>query len=339
MAYDPSNYPNCCVSAARQSPNAWINRGLLFLGLFALTCCCGALVQRWFSGHPISLYLPGSSPNQPARANEPARSNSPVLAQESRPQAKLREAIAELDSHQWVSAKIHLQFDLYQQQLIGNGVYRQGPPESHWMLMDLNISLGKASWVLQQRCDGNSHWDCYMAGTTRSITRVDLKRLNEVRDDGPGSNAKPPLLGMGGLSKLLVGLDRAFEFNSIKTGALRKRPMYQLRGEWRKEILMKWLPAQKDAIASGQAIDLSKLPPSLPDHVLVFLGREDLFPYRIEYGRDDRKAPDGSHTLVGMDFDEVTFDVRIDAGEFIFEPGDTRVVDQTDNYLPRADKP
>src|SRR5258708_32344674 len=74
-----------------------------------------------------------------------------AIAAESPAQKLLRDARTALDSHRSVSAKIHQQIDLYGQQLIGNGVYRQGPPESQWMLLDLKIKVGADDWIVQER--------------------------------------------------------------------------------------------------------------------------------------------------------------------------------------------
>jgi hypothetical protein len=265
-------------------------------------------------------------------------------AQEYTGQALMREARTVLERHQWVSAKLHHQIDLYQQQLIGNGVYRQGPPKTHWMSLDLKLIVGNQTTIIQQRCDGDSRWQCRSVDDRRvSVTRVDLTRLQQSADDWDRDvwqaiDRGAPELGQGGLPKLLAALDKAFEFRAVakeKTKLLRlpELPMYKIRGQWRADRQAKWLPGQKDAIASGLPVDLTKLPPPIPDHVLVFLGRDDLFPYRIEYGRDDPKAPERSRTLVAIDLDEVVFDVPIDSGEFTFDPGDAPVVDQTELYI------
>ena len=208
------------------------------------------------------------------------------------------------------------------------------------MLLDLKLKMGHQNWIVQERCDGDTHWQCHTVGETRvDVTRVDLTRLRkaghdgQAGDDGQAANGRAPRLGLGGLPKLLGALDQAFEFKTLANATRARQPVYALRGEWRADRLAKWLPEQKDAIVAGRPVDLRKLPPPIPDHVFVLLGRDDLFPYRIEYGRDDPKAPGGSRTMVAINLDEVVFDEPVDASEFVFEPGDAPVLDRTEMHL------
>ncbi|HUY33100.1 MAG TPA: hypothetical protein VMV69_09985 [Pirellulales bacterium] len=261
-------------------------------------------------------------------------------AEESAAHKLLRDARTALDSHQWVSAKIHQQIDLYEQQLIGNGTYRQGPPESHWMLLDLKVKMGGTNWFVQERCDGESHWQIRTQGATRTeLSRIDITRLRKARDDWQAAHGNAPHLGLGGLPKLLGALDQAFEFKTVSNATLARQPVYALRGQWRPERLAKWLPEQKDAIVAGRPVDLRQLPPPIPDHVFVLLGRDDLFPYRIEYGRDDSPIAGKSRILVAMNLDEVAFDEPVEAREFMFDPGAAPVIDLTEIYLQKLALP
>jgi len=261
-----------------------------------------------------------------------------AIAAESPAQKLLRDARTALDSHRSVTAKIHQQIDLYGQQLIGNGVYRQGPPASHWMLLDLKFKAGVEDWIVQERCDGETHWRCHAVGKVRTeLTRVDITRLRSARDDWQAAHGDASLLGLGGLPKLLGALDQAFEFKTIAKATRERQPVYALRGEWRPERLAKWLPDQSGAIAAGRPVDLSKLPQPIPDHVYVLLGRDDLFPCRIEYVRDAPSATGGSRTLVAMNFDPVVFDEPVEASEFVFDPGPWPVIDNTEVYLKQLE--
>jgi hypothetical protein len=261
---------------------------------------------------------------------------SAAFGDESQGQMRLRQACDALERHESVFAKMHLEIDLFDQQLIGHGVYRQGPPETDWMSLDLQLQMGNQQSVVQQRCDGDSFWRCDSVDNIRvGLSRVDMARLRNARDDGRASTGAVPQLGLGGLPRLLNSLDQAFEFSKETSQVRGEQRVYALRGQWRAEWLAKWVPEQKAAIAAGKPVDLGKLPAPLPDHVVVRLGVDDLFPYRIEYGREDPKAPTRPHTLVAMEFEGVVFDGPVERGEFVFEPGSTPVVDETDLYLLR----
>jgi hypothetical protein len=154
---------------------------------------------------------------------------------------------------------------------------------------------------------------------------------------------KPPeqggldgLAGAGGLSRLLRGLDAAFRFEVLGQTTLLGMPVWKLRGQWRPERLAKLLPAEKKAIREGRGVDLAALPAHLPECVLLFLGTQDLFPYRFEYRRSEPKEgedADASRAIVTMQLLKVNVNVPIDPAQFDYRPGDIKPDDETDQYL------
>jgi hypothetical protein len=112
--------------------------------------------------------------------------------------------------------------------------------------------------------------------------------------------------------------------------------VHALRGQWKAEHLARWLPDQRARIEEGKPALLDKLPPALPDHVVLLLGRDDLFPYRIEYRRTATEATEAGETdpiLVAIDLYDVRFDQPLDERLFEFEPGPMPWTDETDRYL------
>ena len=98
------------------------------------------------------------------------------------------------------------------------------------------------------------------------------------------------------------------------------------------------LPEQKDAIEKHKSIDLEKLPPQLPDQIVLFLGRDDLFPYRIAYCRHACKkqwltASTDPKTLMAIEFFDVNFNARQDPTRFVYQPGNLHVVDRTEEFI------
>ena len=168
------------------------------------------------------------------------------------------------------------------------------------------------------------------------LGRVDVQRvLAAGRAGGPGRCAVAAL-GIGGLPKLFDAMNQAFRFTEVRRATLEKQPMYRLRGEWTPGRLAHWLPEQKQAIEGGGGVDLTKLPPPIPDHVLIYVGADDFFPRRIEYRRTDYKAPagdDAAQKLVLLSFSKVEFDEPVDRRSFIYEPGPLPVADETDLYI------
>ena len=151
------------------------------------------------------------------------------------------------------------------------------------------------------------------------------------------------LPGLGGLPKLLRGLDANFLFTTAERGRYAETPttqraMWRLQGGWQPAQLPRLLPKQAAAIAEGKPADLRQLPRYLPDRVVLFLGFDDLFPYRIEYRRavdkkGDSAAADKGRLLVSIDLDEVTLNAGIDRTRFVYNPGSGEPVDQTGAFL------
>jgi hypothetical protein len=145
------------------------------------------------------------------------------------------------------------------------------------------------------------------------------------------------LPGLGGLPRLLRGLDAAFDFTAAEAGTWgrQKRAVWRLEGTWKRDRLAWMLPAQKAAMEAGKAPDLSKLPEHLPDRVVLYLGQDDMFPYRVEYHR--RKADEDEDTparpLVVMELYDVALNVPISRSHFTYSPGNAEFTDQTEAYI------
>ena len=142
------------------------------------------------------------------------------------------------------------------------------------------------------------------------------------------------LPGLGGLSQVLRGLNRSFDFTTAEPGRLgqQPRPVWRLVGRWKPERLVKILPDQEKAVRQGRA-DLSRLPEHVPDRVVLMLGQEDEFPYRIEYRRN---GPQHDRALVTMEFFRVHSPNPADIDHdrlFTYNPGDLEYSDRTRSLL------
>ncbi len=171
------------------------------------------------------------------------------------------------------------------------------------------------------------------------LSRIDVVRVAKAlqkAEHGPGSATEGVLLGLGGLPKLVRGFRAAFDFDSAERGHFDGRGVWRIRGQWKPDRLAKMLPNQKAAIEAGEPPDLSKLREHLPDHVVLMLGREDLFPYRIEYRRGIGETAGGrneSRALVTMELFDVKFNVPIDRRRFLYDPGNAEFSDETSSFI------
>jgi hypothetical protein len=290
-------------------------------------------MAHWLPSFAFGLFVLATPGCQRATPPPTARGASPPNSQA---QLVWRQALAALNQHASVRCKLYQEVRLYDQQLLGHGAYLQGPPGYFWSNFELAIKLAPHDTVVKQRCDGQHLWIYRSADGLPRLARVDVHRvLGAARAGGRERNAVPAL-GIGGLPKLFDAVDEAFRFTEVRQATLEKQPVYLLRGEWAPSRLARWLPDQKEAIEAGGKIDLTKLPPPVPDHVLIYLGASDLFPRRIEYRRTDPKAAtaeDASQRLVLLSFSKIEFDGPVDRQSFVYEPGPLPVADETDLYI------
>ncbi len=251
-------------------------------------------------------------------------------------------AIAALDS---ANVKIRVRVDLFDQQFTGSGRYLQGDSTSRQFRLELKLQLGDSFSSVQQVCDGKTLWIRRQLDGPAKISKIDVQRAQDALRHPPATStavsAMPGLTpSVGGLGGIVRGLDRAFDFRWIAETKLGPTPMFVVYGVWKPAQLARMLPDQKAGIDSGGRVDLTKLHPHVPDHVVVYLDRVNVFPYRIEYRRSTTGDPAAAvrgqstaKTLVSMELYESRFGSGVDSQEFVYTPGHEPVADETDEYL------
>jgi hypothetical protein len=259
-------------------------------------------------------------------------------------QSLLPLAVQAIEARDSISTRVRYEAYLFDKHMIGSGSYQEQHRDGKNLLrLELRTQLGDRLSSLVQVCDGRYLWTYRNSPSETKLFQIDLARVASALKDAqnpPESRDLGILPGLGGLPKALHALEAAFDFSKIEQGrwGQRKQLVWRLTGQWKRAQLIKILPNQAATIESGQPADLSKLPEPLPDQVVVLLGQEDLFPYRFEYRRELTEKPSNpneptSRPLVTMDLYEVSFNVPIDATQFIYNPAGLQPIDQTQRYL------
>jgi hypothetical protein len=299
---------------------------------------------------PVTAAIPSQGARAPAQPPAPA---------DPKAQALLHSAIKALEGRVSISARFRQRADLFGQQLIAAGYYlelRQGLVPR--LRLEQKGQVGEEVMNLVVVCDGTTLWTYRKLFQAESLIKIDAVRASAAiaRADGdcpdfrgrenPGSeNGTVPFgqparfaPGLGGLPRLLRGLNAVFEFTSAQRGSVGELPVWKLEGRWQKAQLLKLLPKQREAIEQGKPADLGRLPEHLPDRVVLLLGQEDLFPYRLDYCRTNVKKGDRpeaatSRSLMTVEWFEVNFNVPIDVRQFVYIPGSIQAADQTEVFL------
>lgn len=246
-----------------------------------------------------------------------------------------RRALAAIEQHASVQCKLYQEVQMYDQHLLGHGAYLQGPPGYYWSSLELALKTGgEFDAIIKQRCDGNRLWIFRSMDGLPRLSCVDVKRVLAAARAAGRERTAVPGLGIGGLPKLFDAIDQGFVFTSVRQQQLEKKPVFVLRAEWKPAQLLRWLPDEKQAIESGGRVDLGKLPPPVPDHLLIYLGAADLFPRRIEYRRASANAQNANkEILLLLSFSKIAFDRPVDRRSFVFDPGPMPMTDETDSYI------
>ena len=276
-----------------------------------------------------------------ARKPAPAGANTSAVIPQVPPRVLLQTAVKTLLAHRSISAEIRSTVSLFDQQLIGSGIYlEQGQAENRQSRLELTLKGAddqKSSLV--QVVDGRFLWTYRKVLDKTELRQVDIGRVYRVLERSnktPLADARA-LPGLGGLPQLLRNLDASFDFTSAELGlwGKRKLPVWQLEGRWKPEALARIFPQQEEALAAGKPVDLAQLPPHLPDRVLLLLGQADRFPYRIEYHRGSPLGEDKSPRppLVDMELFQPVINAPIDPHRFIYNPGDQEKINATDSFL------
>ena len=167
-----------------------------------------------------------------------------------------------------------------------------------------------------------------------SLSKVDAVRAITALEQAAGKLPREAIAsspGLGGLGRLMRGLNARFEFTSVVADQLGGLPVWKLRGGWKPAQLARLLPKQKEAIDKGRPPDLTRLSGHLPDSVTLFLGQEDCFPFRIDYLRSvPRSSP---RCLMSLEFFELNFNGPIDSSQFLFTPGNLEIIDRTEEFV------
>ena len=272
--------------------------------------------------------------------DERPRASNPIASDEG--QAVARRAIASVDAQRSVYAQLRQRINMFGQQLVGNGIYQQmGEGEERRLRLDLKVNVGEQITSMQQVCNGRFLYIRRDLGTSSSLGRVDLRRIQEAvnrsnETDGnlPGSQQ---WMLLGGLPQLLGRLEKNFQFTAPQQATLENTNVTVIDGFWKPQALLALLPQHQGEIESGKPIDAKALNPQLPTQIRMVVRRDDGFPLRIEYLRSGKAVepdqPPPLTPIMAMELFDIRLGQPIDPLTFVYKPGNQEVADHTEVYL------
>lgn len=254
----------------------------------------------------------------------------------------LASAVSALGRYNSVAANVRQRIRLFGHDLFGSGQYLQhGAGPKRRFRMEMTIQGKRQKTTATRICDGRLLWLLDDQGGQPTLRVVDLRRVEDALTQADLARAvdwRRFDLGFGGLPRLLAACEENFQFGAATPSQLNDVPVWVLRGHWKPARLNELLAAGKD---QGKSSIPKLLPPQMPNEVVLFLGRDDLFPYCVEFrsvsaGQDKQGME--SHVLAGMDFFEVRVDTPVDETQFI-GPANMPQTDDTESFLTRLGIP
>jgi outer membrane lipoprotein-sorting protein len=260
-------------------------------------------------------------------------------------------AIAELKT---VSADLTQEVDMLDQRFEINGRYRKGP--EHRVYLYLKVSgLPDTGGEALQVCDGQFLWDYQQVLETKSYRKIEVaqvfEKLKSPELDDAFRQQVISSLGFTGPDELLAGLRKAVRFDQKGSETIDGQEFWVLRGEWKSREGLNG-PNQPPLPATAP------LPAYVPSLVIVHLGKQDNWPYRVRLvGRrpsvveDTRKrGPDGrpigaastiqqiKPTAIKLVYSNVKLNTDL-TDEFVFTaPAGARVDDSTQAVISMLDQ-
>jgi hypothetical protein len=299
------------------------------------------------TGAPMPALQGGVNPPEAAaKAEEP-----PTPAERL-----IDEAAAKIGKLRSVSATLLETVDMLNHRITIKGTYRKAPDHRIYLLLAVTGPPDTNGTTLQI-CDGETLWD-YMAilDTPQAYRKFGIKlimeRLNSPDLDSRIKEQAMTQLGFAGPDTLLQGLRRDFRFEEKEESTLDGKPVVILHGTWRTR--------QGLTGPDGRPVQqIGMLPPYIPSTALLYLGKEDGWPYKLSLsGRQPtivydtrKKGPDGRYigskssiesvapTKIELEYSEVKLNGAIQANEFVFQaPPAAAVEDNTEMMVKFLDQ-
>ncbi len=297
---------------------------------------------------PPGLTTPGLLGGVPAPAEATKAEEPPTAAERL-----IDDAAAKIAKLRSVSATVLETVDMLNQQIKVKGNYLKAPEQRVYLLLSVSGPPDTSGTTLQV-CDGETLWnyqailEAPQAYRKFSIKPI-MERINSPDLDPKIKEQAMNELGLSGPETLLANLRRDFRFEEKEESTLDGKPVWILHGSWRSR--------QGLTTPDGRPVaQIGMLPPYIPSDALLYLGKEDGWPYKLSLkGKQPsivfdtrRKGPDGryigskssietvSPTKIVLEYSDVKFNAAIQLNEFVFQAPSAASVEDNTEMMVRA---
>ncbi len=322
----------------------------VFLGLGLLAAPI-ILAQMLQGNTPATAWAQDSSDEKKA---SPAKKST-------RAETILRQAIRKTESWTTIESKIRQKLSLFDKQLFGSGIYIEqlSPLSIHsdfdrtQFRLELRIqppsdSLGQEEPnTLISVCDRRYVWKyTSMTGEKPSLERIDVERLKKAIALGGQAEKYRRIQGIpatGGLAGTLRQLENFYVFDLPP-----EEPMlggqiaaWRLKGRLRSDQKKRMTERLHQNSESPNETKKKPRPEQIATDIVIFLGKDDLFPYRLEYYRRVSEKQELGEPFLTMEIFEVRLDGEgIPSSIFHYLPGENiHPHNLTDEFIEKLKLP
>lgn len=292
--------------------------------------------------------------SQAEQAHETSEHASKLATGEDAPHllSKARKALANVSS---VTARVRLRSTAWGSDLAGTGSYLQGPASSQCARLELVVRTEGGVFSWQQVADGTWVWTHRQFGDDSGLTRAAIPRLpgsEPLQGDEPSATSNALVHSgtegihtpareagcnlaavPGNLHSLLASIEMYWQLTSLEAHTLRGRPMWLIRGTPREDA---WSSLFGKMRGDAGAIAAARRHAIVPGELRLWLGRHDLFPYRLvlEHAGQSSRIFGDPHPPIMLDLElyDVRFDLPLKTELFRFDPGERPFVDVSAQY-------
>ena len=239
-----------------------------------------------------------------------------------------------------VAASIREETLVHNRHIIGLGNYLEKIDNGkRYLRMEINYSCDNVRQSVQYISDASkdTFWISKNLESRNELKRVDAFKLNaqtanpELVASIDGIPITP--ISLAGIPYILFQIEKYYKFTSCSMirDAQTNEHFYVITGTWKPERF----PIQ-DSV-SDNVVKWDSVSLEVPDTIKIYLGVNDLFPYKIYYYRNVKDTP----TLISrLIFYDVSFDVRLNTKQFGFSPSsdNNKPIDITNRYVKKTPK-
>ncbi len=298
----------------------------------SLTCGLLLVFVAFFAATEGRAQSPANS--QQAVTEPAAQATGEVRVAEQQASQIVRDSLETLELIRSITARLRFQVHVLGFDMFGSGIFAQGPIDEHRYRFELQMRIEdpkqkkvqEQTSILLHVCDGKHLWMHQHLPDQQepSVTKIDIAATYfglASRRNAEGFGDFPRTPALGGLARTVRELDAAFEFAEARKTKLGNVDVWAVRGQWDATRLAQIVP--------GGSLD--ELPSQLPEYIVLYVGCDDLIPYRFDYYR--RGGGRSAQTpMMTLELYEVRLNGPLDAKQFTYLPGELAVQDGTDTF-------